>query len=140
MAKRGRKSGASLSIISGGVTSVNRPKPPAELTDEQASEWLSIVDRLSADWFTRENFAVLAQYCRHIVSARRLSQLIEAEEASDEFTLFKYDALLRMQCRESATMMSLATKMRLTQQSRYAARGAAKKSLDAGTAKKPWEK
>lgn len=140
MGKRGRKSLASLSIISGnGVEVITRPKPPSELTDEQSSEWIGIVNRLPADWFTKENHILLIQYCRHIVASRRLSQLVEAEEKSEEFTLFRYDALLRMQSRESGTLMSLATKMRLAQQARYTTQNAGTKAKDAGTEEKPWD-
>lgn len=139
MAKRGRKSSASLSVISGGVSATKRPCPPVELTDEQAEEWKEIINRLPADWFTKENYILLAQYCRHIITARRLAQLIEAEEHKDEFTIFAYDALLRMQARESATMMSLATKMRLTQQAKYTTQRAGTASKDAPIHDKPWE-
>ena len=47
-----------------------------ELSDEEGEEWCEIVDRLPADWFARETHALLVQYCRHVVAARRVSQLI----------------------------------------------------------------
>jgi len=141
MAKRGRKSSASLSVISGnGIEVVARPDPPAELTAEQSAEWKAIVNRMPADWFTRENFGLLAQYCRHLVTSRRVAQLVESEENSDEFSIMNYDMLLRMQSRESSTLTSLATKMRLSQQAKYTTQRAGTKSKDAGTGKKPWEK
>jgi hypothetical protein len=50
MTKRGRKSAESLAIRP--VTPVEtppRPTPPDELNDEEAEEWLAIVNRLPAD-------------------------------------------------------------------------------------------
>jgi hypothetical protein len=72
MAQRGRKSAASLSIVS--VLGNERPAPPEDLTDEEAKEWRAIVGRMPADWFTRENFPLLVEYCRHVVRARDLAR------------------------------------------------------------------
>jgi len=59
MAKRGRKSSASLSVISGnGIEVISRPDAPVDLTDEQAAEWRAIVNRMPADWFTRETVSI----------------------------------------------------------------------------------
>ena len=120
MGARGRESAASLTVIGGGgIESVARPDAPHELSAEQATEWESVVNRLPADWFPRETLPMLAQYCRHVVAARHIGLLITAAESGDELDLAKYDLLLRMQEREGRAMSSLATRMRLTQQSTY---------------------
>ena len=120
MGTRGRTSAASLAVIgAGGIESVRRPDAPPELTPEQAAEWDAVVNRLPADWFPRETLPMLAQYCRHVVAARHVAQLIDAAESSDELDLAKYDMLLRMQEREGRALSSLATRMRLTQQATY---------------------
>jgi|GEM_PF-640041 len=139
--KRGRKSKASLTVIShGGIISTARPNAPVTLTKEQTVEWKEIVDRMPADWFTRETWPLLAQYCRHIVVAYRMAQLIEQEETSDDpLDLGRYDQLLRMQTRETTSLARLATAMRLTQQAKYTAKAAGTASKNAGTGKKPWE-
>lgn len=135
MEGRGRKSSASLSVISSGnVQAVRRPDAPNELTDEQAKEWADIVSRLPADWFPRETHGMLISYCRHIVSARRIAQLIEAAEAAEAFDVDEYDKLLKMQERESRAMSSLATRMRLTQQTTYD-----KSKKKPGQTRKPWD-
>lgn len=135
MGTRGRQSAASLSVISGsGVETIRRPDPPDELTDEQAEEWHAVVNRLPADWFPRETLPLLSQYCRHVVSSRRVAQLIERAEAADEFDVDTYDKLLKMQEREGRAMSSLATRMRITQQTTYDK--SKKKPLQG---KKPWE-
>lgn len=139
MTKRGRKSAASLAIRP--VTPVEktpRPTPPSELSDEEADEWRAIVDRLPADWFARETHVLLVQYCRHIIAARRVSQLIAAiqESASvEDFDFKAYHDALKMQQRESAILASLATKMRISQQSTY---DKSRKKGEGGKAK-PWD-
>jgi hypothetical protein len=84
-----------------------------------ASEWVAIVNRLPADWFTHETTPLLAQYCRHIVAARKVAALVAQAEADPECDLKDYDRLLKMQEREGRALTSLATKMRLSQQSTY---------------------
>lgn len=137
MRQRGRKSAVSLSVSTGVVTVSPRPDPPRELTAEQAGEWRAVVDRLPADWFPRETHGLLVQYCRHIVAARRVAQLIEALETSseNEFDIERYDELLKMQEREGRALSSLATRMRLTQQTTYDKQ---KRKGSVGT-KRPWE-
>jgi len=102
-----------------GITAVNRPEPPDYLTDEQATVWRSVVNRLPADWFPGETHALLAQFCRHVTSARHIAGLIEKLAQSDEFSLVLFDRLLRMQERESRAISSLATRMRITNQARF---------------------
>jgi len=140
MKQRGRKSGASLSVVrtpeAGEVEAVSRPVAPDELTDEQAGEWSRIVDALPADWFPPETHGLLVQYCRHLVEARRVSQLIEQVVSSEEFNLANYNELLKMQEREGRAASSLATRMRLTQQATFDK----EKSKGKGRGiKRPWE-
>ena len=135
MKQRGRKSAAELAVISSsGISTVRRPEPPIELTDEQSREWTAIVNRLPAEWFPRETYAMLAQYCRHVITARRIGQLVEHMEISESFDIDEYDKLLKMQEREGRALSSLATRMRITQQTTYDK--SKKKPLQG---KKPWE-
>jgi len=119
MGTRGRVSAAALSVISGGVVTVRRPDPPRELTEEQAHEWRAVVNRLPADWFQRETHGMLAQFCRHVVAARRIAQLISAHEQAEPFDVSEYDRLLKMQEREGRALSSLATRMRISQHATY---------------------
>lgn len=136
MTKRGRKSLASQAIRP--VTPVEiaaRPAPPDELSDEEAMEWQAIAERLPADWFTRETQGLLVQYCRHIVTARRIRQLIEKLEREEDFSMKDWAEALKMQTRESQVIASLATKMRISQQSTY---DKSRKKGSGGSAK-PWD-
>lgn len=137
MSKPGRKSAAALSVVSNSpISAIERPLPPAELTAEQKREWVDVVNRLPADWFPRETWALLAQYCRHVVAARHVAQLLERVESLDEVEVDQYDRLLKMQEREGRAISSLATRMRMSQQSTYdKQRGKGKQSIT----KKPWE-
>jgi len=136
MRQRGRKSASSLTVISAsGIAAIPRPDPPDELTTEQAAEWRAVFEHLPADWFPREVFPLLVQYCRHVVSARRVAQLIERAEAAAELDVEEYGRLLRMQEWESRELSSLATKMRLTQQASLRPDQARKPSR----VPRPWE-
>jgi hypothetical protein len=118
MAKRGRVSAAELAI-SGPVEVMERPDAPYDLTDEQSDEWWAIVNRLPADWFPRETHATLADYCRHVVKSRRIAQLVAAEERKKTVDVDVLDKLYKMAERESRAASSLATRMRITQQTTY---------------------
>lgn len=136
MGTRGRTSAAALEVQQAGpVETVARPDAPYDLTDEQSEEWWAVVNRLPADWFPRETHALLAQYCRHVVAGRRVAQLVAACEADEELDVARYDQLLKMQEREGRALSSLATRLRLTQQSTVSPK-AKKPSM----VKKPWER
>ncbi|MBZ9943452.1 hypothetical protein LB533_20405 [Mesorhizobium sp. BR1-1-13] len=136
MAVRGRKSAASTEItIASSVEVVKRPQPPNELSPEQSDEWCAVVERMPADWFPRETQALLIQYCRHVVAARRISQLIAKTEKAKAFDVDAYDKLLKMQEREGRAISSLATRMRITQQATVRAEQARKP----GQIIAPWE-
>lgn len=135
MAKPGRRSAAELTVAAAApVETITRPDAPYDLTDEQAEEWWAVVNRMPADWFPRETHGMLAQYCRHVVAARRVAQLVAQAEAADDLDIEAYDRLLKMQEREGRAISSLATRMRISQQTTYDK--SKKKPL---TAKKPWE-
>ncbi len=134
MKQRGRK--ANLAVVTGSaISAVDRPEPLSDLTPEQRLEWALVVNSLPADWFPDETLAVLAQYCRHAVAAKHVAELIANLEAGDKINYKAYDALLRMQERESRIVVSLATKMRITQQATYDREKVKPKQ----TVKNPWE-
>lgn len=119
MAQKGKRSRASLELVAQvGETQVNaRAEPPEYLSDNEASIWRRIVNAVSADWFSPENYDLLVQYCRHVDSSERVRQLIRTFEADEErFNVEDYDRLLKMQEREGRALSSLATRMRISQQ------------------------
>lgn len=120
MGARGPRAGSGLTVIGpSGIEAVNRPDPPRELTDEMAQEWRAVVQRMPADWFPAETHPLLVQYVKHIIRARRLSQLLCNMEGQQDFDVEEYRKLLDAEERQSRAMSSLATRMRLSQQGTY---------------------
>lgn len=114
--------------------------PPAELTAEQACVWRETVEARSADYFGQDAVPLLEEYCRVVVMCRLLALQIETVIAGSggEETAGLLKSFLDMRDKESRRMASLATKLRLTNQSRYtpqAAGTAAKK----GAGGKVWQ-
>lgn len=120
MRQRGKKSAEAESSTA--VSVIARPEAPLDLTPEETDEWLAITEAMPADWFPRETWPLLSQYCRHTVSSRRVSQLIDTEMAQDEMDLMKLDKLLAMQARETGALKAMAASMRLAQQSTWNAK------------------
>ncbi len=138
MKKRGPKSAASLEVAlpnASVIETVSRPDAPYDLTDEQSTEWWAVVNRLPADWFPRETHGMLSQYCRHVVAARRVAQLISTLENNSAIDVGEYDRLLKMQEREGRAISSLATRMRISQQATVKAESAHKPDV----VDNPWE-
>jgi hypothetical protein len=136
----GRKSAASLSVIAG--TDIDgRPPAPSDLTDFQREVWDRTVANEAADVFkTAALQQLLKEYCRHVETADRLSKQVDrATGDGSNMPIEDLEKLLRCRDRETKALADKATKLRLTNQSRYtpgAAGTAAKKS---GEAKKPWQ-
>ena len=118
------------------ITSTERPDPPGDLTDEQAHEWMMVVNRMPADWFPRETHPMLIQYCRHVVTCRRVAEMIDnflADEKEPK-SINGFNQLLIMQEREGRAMSSLATRMRVSQQALFGRRKKTGPRIPA-----PWE-
>ncbi len=120
MGTRGPRSSADLAVAaSADVIAIERALPPVELTDEQVAVWRMVVNRMPADWFPAETHPLLAQYCRHTSRARRLAQLLDNMEKAEEVNIKEYRDLLRSEEEQSRALASLATKLRISQQTRY---------------------
>jgi hypothetical protein len=130
---RGRKSAASQTLIAASTDVDPRPTPPETLTDEEACEWIAIVNSLPADYFAKPAQATLAQFCRHVIIARRLAELIRA--CGKKFDA-RYRTLLREHRAETATVMALLRSMRLTILS---IKGPSRAPIPASSFPKPWE-
>jgi hypothetical protein len=94
MGARGRKSMAELMVPAALAEVIRRPEAPDDLTVEQGDEWCAIVGAMPPDHFMRGNYPMLSQLCRHIVSSRRIAQLIEQvanEKVLDHHLLVRID-------------------------------------------------
>ncbi len=136
MRQRGRKSAAGLSVVSIGIDT-HRPEPPTHLTKPQAIIWRAIVADLPGGWISGAQEYLLAAYCRHIDAGNWLSKQIDGLGA-EPADIPRLSRLLGMRIRETGAMMSLATKMRLTQQARMHPRTAGRATAEP-TGRLPWE-
>jgi hypothetical protein len=116
-----RKSTAALSVARRIVPGDRLPAPP-ELSSDERGLWEKVVDSKPAEWFAEDSRPVLTEYVRAAVMCDRLAGLID--RAIDEGSDGVGDLLLARD-RESRRLANLATKLRLTQQSRYTPQSAA---------------
>ena len=130
-----RKSAASLSVARpadiGGA-----PSPPADLGDAERAMWREIVDSKPSDWFGPDSLPVLKEYVRAAVTCDQLARIVG--QAMDGDDGLKLKSALDMRDKEARRAASLATKLRLTQQSRYGARSADRADRRA-SGPRPWQ-
>lgn len=105
---------AAVEIVGNRVEVVRRVRPPVELTEEQRVEFERVVGGMPAEWFSVGNVALLTQYCRHVVTARRVAEQVEA--AILDGNADQLDKLFRAQAVESRTIAKLMTSLRMTPQ------------------------
>lgn len=138
--KRGRKTAGALEAVQ---SIPERPKPPADLDKRQKQIWTQVTSGLPAEWFSPETLGLLRDYCEHQATFERMSEYInnsalpgEYEEAEGLEPLKVTDLVRLTKAREveSRAAMSLATKMRITQQSTYHP----EKTKRPGAGKAPW--
>lgn len=129
-----KPSGASLTVVPTGLP--ERLAPPDDLTPDQAARWRAVVDSKPVEWFGPDSAPLLKEYVRAEAMCDLLAVQIEAAMAGGEPGEIK--ALLDMRDKESKRLTSLATKLRMTQQSRYTPQAAATANKKAGNAR-PWQ-
>jgi hypothetical protein len=140
MGTRGRKSAASEQTVVVGSFG-ERPDPPKDLTVPQAAVWRATVASENADFFKTEALrSMLVDYCRHKVTSDILSRELDgldAETIEDDEGLKRYEILCRLRERETKAAADKATKLRLTNQSRYVPATANTASKASGS-QRPW--
>jgi hypothetical protein len=114
-----------------------RPPPPSVLQPDEAAEWLQIVASLPPDFFPRETHPVLTQLCRLIASAHDVANAVQELSPSNPDDLATFSRLVTLELQLSATIASLLTKLRCTNQSRYSTRTAERQAVKSRT--KPWD-
>jgi hypothetical protein len=93
-----------------------------------------------ADLIGTGSVPLLAQMCRHVVAARRVAGWLARIEGEDcELDAELWLRLLARQESESKIIAALATRLRLTPQSRYTPHGAATAARKQRTGPAPWE-
>lgn len=132
---------AKLVVLQGGLA--KRPDPPNELNEAQAKVWRETAASESVTFFdTAALQAMLKDYCRHTVTAAEMSELIDKYDLTmvmDDDTAKLLDRLTKMRDRETKAAADKATKLRLTNQSRYTPKAAGTASKNGSKNLKPWE-
>jgi hypothetical protein len=137
MGSRGRHSAAEFELIHGGLATPlpvgKRPKPPPELSPEEAREWRAIVDDKPADHFTREMWGLLVQLCQSKVSLDYLARVKRAlhRKPLAKFDATAYNQISNLQAREARTLRGAMAELR-----RYAAKR--EKNAGGGKPLPPW--
>ena len=142
MGTRGRKSSAELATVSpAGISLTRRPEPPAHLGDDAAEIWRATVNSLPADWFSPGTLPLLEAFCGLSVSQQLTLRALQRAERSvgNEFDVDEWAAIQRQLGEISGRVATLATRLRLTPQSRYGPRSAATAANQGSSARKLWE-
>lgn len=140
MARQSKQADEALSVITN--LPGQRLAPPERLTGAAAEIWRQVVASKPHDWFTADSSHLLEAYCHAVVAHRLVSVGVSAytpELMSTPTGVAQYDQLTRMQERQARVMASIATKLRLTQQSRYTPQAAATAAKKVGGGARPWD-
>ena len=143
MAKRGRRSGAELSVIVD-LSRAPPPPPPPDLPPSQQATWRDVMGSIPSGHISRAAFPVLTELCRHIEQGRMLAELVgtfKPEWASTDEGLARLDKLLAMHDRSSKTIIACSRSLRLTPQAMAHPVTTARRmanQLDLG-GQKPWD-
>lgn len=115
--------------------------PPEHLCPAEAAIWREVVDSKPADWFDGPAAQMLSIYCQTVADyddIRRQLREISPKCRETESGFERYMALHRLQDQKLGRSQLLATKMRLTIQSRYRADKAATENDKAAPGARPW--
>lgn len=120
-----RKSSDALTVVPLGVAA--RIPPPDALTHAQRVLWLAVTHAKPVDWFGEDSSPLLNEYVRAVCMLNDLEHRIRRALGNGEDPMLgpEIDKLTRLRDRESKRAIMLATKLRLTQQSRYTPQAAA---------------
>jgi len=125
-----------------------REPPPKDLTPKQQAIWRSIVADHDRQWFS-ESYALLTELVCHISYAREIATSIETVRqrlaaaptgSKEEVTLSRQLAsLMRQHAKQSSSIATLSTRLRLTPQSRQSARASDQIRRRTAPGRRPWE-
>lgn len=130
-----RKSAASLSVVAAGPRPILAPPP--ELSTEEAALWREVVESKPAEWFGNDSAPLLREYVRAACICDQLDAKIKNLMASDA-NAAEMKVLFGLRDGEAKRAAIMATKLRLTQQSRYTPQAASTASKRA-QGRRPWQ-
>jgi hypothetical protein len=127
-----RKSVDALSIVP--RLPADRVAPPPGLSRKERELWRRIVDSKPAEWFDSGSAPLLREYVRSVAVCDALAGMVAGAMKGPAADL---KAALDLRDKEARRLASLATKLRLTQQSRYTPLSASTANRKASGAR-PW--
>jgi hypothetical protein len=144
-----RESAASLSVLP--VQALARIEPPVGLDPGEVALFEAVVDSKPAEWFGPDSAPLLVEYVRAKAMCDLLDQQVKAaisgggDGGDDPMAAALIGAkliehYLKLRHTESVRMLQIATKLRLTQQSRYTPQAAATAQKNAPTGQKLWHR
>lgn len=132
------------------IAGLTRPDPFEDMPDTHKEVWRAVVEDEDPLVFkSAASRLLLREYCAHVVTVSELGRLIDEFESQERGTrsvmLNDYLKMVNLRQRESTMATSKATKLRLTNQSKFnvnsiqsiTKRGIRESGAAAG--KKPWE-
>lgn len=135
MGARGPTSAAEKAVVH--VLTRKAPPAPDGLTQDQAEIWNRLAISKPAQHFAADDLPLLAELCRAYDASDKLAARIDKHiETSSAEGL---QTLMGLRDKESRRAVALATKLRLTAQSRYDKGVAAALSKQANRGPGPWE-
>jgi hypothetical protein len=132
MNQRGRHSTESLLSVVPFVAPL--PEPPASLSDSEAVIFRETSAAMPSGWFRADSMPLLVEYSRAVDACNNLSLLIRQPNMSVKEQL----AVLASREKQARLVVTLATKMRLTQQSRILPDQAGRDVANKPVAAPPW--
>jgi hypothetical protein len=138
MIKPGRKSHAQLQLATVTVLPVGPDAPPARLSASAAHIWTHIVSSQPPGWLTLPTQGMLEAYCAAVEQRERIAAQLPECSLKSSKQLQRYERLIALQCKQTMLCSSLATKLRLTPQSRYTPQRAATAQKNAPEFPPPW--
>lgn len=132
-----KQSAASLAIVP--PAQAGPLSAPTELSESERALWAEITESKPSDWFGADSAPLLKEYVRAVVLCDVLDEKVKrAMGAETETPVGDIKLLLDMRDKEAKRATSLATKLRLTQQSRYTPQ-AANTANSRASGKRPWQ-
>ena len=140
--QRGQKTaGAGPKVVVGGFA--QRAEPPEDLVPEAEAIWRLVVSSEPTDFIsTAATRDLLKDYCRHRTTADKVSAIIDLFQADwlkSKDGVKRYSDLCKVRDAEGRAAADKATKLRLTNQSRYQPSPAARAGAKALKGQMPWD-
>lgn len=134
---RGRKSGASLSVVPL-VPGQGRPEPPASLDSLEKHIWRDVVDALPAHWLDFASQLILRRLVAQAAISERREARLRQLRAQDQDGGEDADALAALHGVSAKTVAYLLGQLRATPRSRIVPR-AAGPQFEQAPKLRPWE-